>query len=134
MGDGEEREFTNGDGEREFTNCERRVFETITNPQYYRLVNGRKIEAAEVSKRQYYRIMAKPWFREQIKAWFLSTIRNDIGPVVKAAIDTAKIRGKEGQLDRKMLLEMSGLYEPPKQRSEATVTVNAHEAALEELA
>lgn len=106
--------------DRQFTRCEKRIFEVLTNPEYYNWTTTCKIEKTGVSRAQFYIIMGDEWFRKQVKNFFLQQVATDIGPVIDSALQTSKIVGKDGHADRKMLLEMAGQYEPPRQNVDHT--------------
>lgn len=94
------------------TRAERAVLRVLIDPTYHEATNAEKIQAAGVSEAQFYRIVRKPQFREQEKAAFFDLIQTRLGPIIEAAMKTASMEGRDGFNDRKMLLEMGGMYTP----------------------
>jgi hypothetical protein len=108
---------------RTLTRAEKAVLDILADPAYFKATNEEKVEASGVSRRRFYEILADPWVRDQQKQLCLDMIRSRVNDIVGAAVTSAvECIGKEGHLDRKMLLEMSGLYEP-KQKQEHTGTM-----------
>nr|WP_294577194.1 hypothetical protein [uncultured Rhodopila sp.] len=99
---------------RRLTRVERAVLAVLVDPRFNQpnTTNAERIAAADVSERRFYEVMADPWFQDQQRRAFLDVIRTNIGPIVEAAVKTASAEGRDGHQDRKMLLEMGGMYIP----------------------
>lgn len=66
-----------------------------------------------VSQRRFYSILRDPWCRAQIRRIGVEAVGGiELTDIIGAAIATARKVGREGHADRKLLLEMAGLYRP----------------------
>jgi len=86
----------------------------MSDPANLALFNKELIELAGISEAHFYRLMKNPSFTAKRRAILLDVVKSSIGLILKAAVDSAQIEGRDGQPDRKMLLEMAGLYLPAK--------------------
>jgi hypothetical protein len=102
--------------DRKLTAAETRVLKVLCNPDYFGASNADRIAAANTSERRFYQIMADKWFVQQQKEAVLKMIQGDVSGVVNAALQSAKLEGRAGHSDRKMLLQMAGIYEPKETR------------------
>ena len=57
---------------------------------------------------------------QEIRERRVGLVHDHVGELLQAAIDCAVGDGKDGHQDRKMLLEVAGIYRPPKQQVEST--------------
>lgn len=90
------------------TKAERKLLEVLLNP-VHRLKSITEIcEIAEISRRQYYNIFAKPEFAEHYKQESKRLVGRYAGPLINAFIKEA-VRGSYQH--GKVLLEMAGLYQ-----------------------
>lgn len=78
-------------------------------------------QAAGISRQTYYDSMKKQGFVNLLNKLRLESLRNYISDVIDASFKTATTCGSRGFQDRKMLLEMAGLY-----RSEQSFIFNAN--------
>lgn len=103
------------------TRSEQKLLAVLTDPKYFGANNAGKAEAAGISDRLLYQIVKRPHFKAAMKDFLTNYLTTQNGPILDAAVQTAKEKGRDGFNDRKMLLEMSGMYEPPKVRAELEV-------------
>ena len=92
------------------TRTERQVMEVLCNPECYNWTATAIIEASGVSRSTYYKIMRDEWFVKYHRDAIMQMVRSSVGAITAAAIHCANIRNKDGQADRKMLLQMAGLH------------------------
>ncbi len=98
------------DDERTFTRKERAVLEAITDPATRNMTNAERAALAGVSDRQYYQIMARPWFRARHRNIIQGHVQSRVADLVEASAVTAATPGRDGFNDRKLLMEMTGHY------------------------
>jgi hypothetical protein len=101
---------------------EARLLEALANPE----LRGRPVrqiaEAAGISQATYFRAMARQEFREKATRVISSLVLEDLSPVVSVLVMSAQIPGKEGAADRRLLLELSGAYQPTRRNLNEDVT------------
>jgi hypothetical protein len=78
-------------------------------------------QTAGISRQTYYSAMQKPEFVELLNRLRIKALQDYIADVIDASYRTATTCGSRGFQDRKMLLEMAGLY-----RSEQSFIFNAN--------
>lgn len=106
------------------TDAERKILETLANPDNRDLSIKEICDKAGTSRKTYERAMKKPGFRKLMQDICFELIKNEAGDMIKAAIKHAK----EGNFNYfKTLMEMGGLY-TPKEKREITgeTTVNSN--------
>lgn len=95
------------------TRAERALLAILTNPEYFKADDKAKYTAAGISESRYYQLMRKPEFKQALVDMFRDMLQGDIGPIIAAAKTTATTcLDRDGHQDRKMLLEMAGVYTP----------------------
>lgn len=106
------------------TAAEQRLLAVKLNPENY----GKSITAisklAEISREAYYEIIKRPRWAAAYSATSMDFLRAHIGDILQASVKFAK-SDKGGHQDRKMLLEMAGVYVPPKMRLDADIQMEA---------
>lgn len=101
---------------RRLTRSEKALLAVLLDPAYFKALNTERARAAGISDRRFYQMMADPWFREREREAFYDLLRTRLGPIVQAAAETAAQPGRDGHFDRKMVLEMAGLYLPKQEQ------------------
>ncbi len=94
------------------TRIQAQIIAVCCDPANLKLTNREIIERVGCSITQYYRWLKDPDFQARRRQAMLDALRSSIQQVIGVALNTALEPGKEGHADRKMLLEMSGLYQP----------------------
>lgn len=69
-------------------------------------------QTAGISRQTYYEAIKKQGFVNLLNKLRLESLRNYISDVIDASFKTATTCGSRGYQDRKMLLELAGLYRP----------------------
>jgi hypothetical protein len=108
--DSEEVQFP--DIGRELSKGERALLLVLMDPTHYRTSTAERARAAGISVSTYFRIMRQPDFQVLINAAYRTAMRQSLGHVIAAALDTATEPGRDGQRDREMVLQMTGLHAP----------------------
>jgi hypothetical protein len=95
---------------RMLTRKERAVLRVICDPALCEATQAERAKQAQVSIRQYFSILADPWFREQHRVAINRHVQERVGRLIEAGYQTAATPGRDGFQDRRMLLEMTGHY------------------------
>lgn len=102
-------------GNRILTKTQLKVLGVLLDPKYYNATGTEKRKAAGCSIYQYHKIMRDPTFNDLVTKCLLSMVHMESGAILQTAIDSAKIMGREGFPDRRMLMEMLNFYKPKQQ-------------------
>lgn len=97
----------------DLTAAEQRLMEAlIANPaQPFSTV----CELAQVNRQHAYRIMAKDDFKVKLRGLVLNVAGEGLVEAIEAMKESAKLQGKDGHADRKLLFELTGVYTPRKE-------------------
>lgn len=102
-------------GNRVLTKTQMKVLAVLIDPEHFKKGSRAKIKAAGCSTYQYYKITRDPTFSDLVTKCLMQMVQGEAGPILQTAIDSAKIMGREGFPDRRMLLEMLNFYKPKQQ-------------------
>lgn len=94
----------------------KRVLLALFDPAHFGASYPELAEATGCSERQIANIMTQRVFADAVKAIFNRQLSRSAGAILDAAVKSALIPGRDGYQDRKMLLEMAGLYTGPVRR------------------
>lgn len=95
------------------TQTERRVLYVMADPRNWRVESAKDLSAlAGVTIKQFRRVRASPGFQEALNEITLRRCGDKMARIMEACVQTAMIVGKEGYNDRRMLMELFGLYTP----------------------
>lgn len=81
---------------------------------------------AKISRTAWYRRRACPSFRLRFNAACIEALADDLGPVFDALGRSALLEGRDGHGDRKLFLEVAGLYTPGSRVSVSTDAADAN--------
>lgn len=93
------------------TRAARSLAVAMLDPKSVKMTVAELAKAAGISDRQYYRLMNNPEFKAWVNEERRLAVFRHVDAVITAAVTTAAKEGREGHQDRKMLLEMAGLYQ-----------------------
>lgn len=96
------------------TGNELRLIEALTDPANRQMNVTEICELVGISRRAYYNMFAKPEFVEFYRKVQFEAVRNRIAQVLQSTIKFA-IENPKCHQDRKMLLEMGGIYTEKKE-------------------
>ena len=96
------------------TGNELKLIEALSNPENRELNVSEVCELIGISRQAYYKMFKKPEFVKYYNDFQVELIKSNIGDVIKATIYFATQSAANHQ-DRKMLLEMGGLYTEKKE-------------------
>ena len=91
------------------TTGERKLLETLANPEYYGSSITDICQVAGVSRQTYYEAMKKPGFLDKYSQYMLEIVKASVADVIKATVRFGTGEKANFQ-DRKMLLEIGGIY------------------------
>jgi len=91
------------------TASEQKLLNVLANPEYFALNVTQLCQEAGISRQTYYEAMQKPGFRKFYTDTIREILSSRVGDIVRATYRYAKENPKNHQ-DRKLLLEMAGLY------------------------
>ena len=91
------------------TNAGEKLFQVLINPEYIGTNIDELCTIADVSRNTYYRLMKEPGFVSLVSDTSREMVMAKIGNVVNATYKYATEDSKAHQ-DRKMLLQMAGIY------------------------
>jgi hypothetical protein len=94
--------------ERKLTRLEGRVLELLLNPSTRHEKKKDLCELSGCGKTRFYQILKDPWFEQQRRAGIQAIVKEQAAEFVAAAAATAKMPGRDGFQDRRLLLSMSG--------------------------
>lgn len=94
------------------TKAQARLLTVFANPDHLRCGNDELAHRAEISRAQFYRIMADPLMRRRRYELIQESLVGVIGEVMHSTVESALLPGREGAADRKLLLETVGVYTP----------------------
>lgn len=89
-----------------------KMLQTLANPKLVGKSTTAKIQASGVSRATWYRRQQDPLFRARMNRVYFRALCSSMGAVLEALTDSAVITGKRGHADRKLFLELVGMYEP----------------------
>lgn len=89
-----------------------RLMLAMMAPESYKLTVAELAAKAGIGERTYYRLMADPQYRVWLDEQRRQALARHVDNIMNAAVTTAARDGRDGHQDRKMLLEMAGLYVP----------------------
>jgi len=93
------------------THKEMKLIEALSNPENKDLNISETCELIGISRVAYYKMFKKPDFVKYYNQFQIELVKNQIGDVIKATVLFATTDSKcHG--DRKLLLEMGGIYTP----------------------
>jgi len=92
------------------TPSEIRLVEVLLNPENIGLTVVEKCKKADISPMHYYRMMKNSEYVKKVHELTLNMIKGRIADVIQASLECALNDKYKGFADRKMLLEMSGMY------------------------
>lgn len=92
------------------TKNELKLIEALSNPEYRDLNITKLCQVVGISREAYYRMMRKPSFVAYYKKMQFEAVKSSIAKVLSATIEFA-INEPRCHQDRKMLLEMAGMYD-----------------------
>lgn len=95
----------------ELATAEKKLLAVLIDPRNIGKTALELSDLAGVSRHTYYRLSKNPEFHRKKNEVILAALR-DISPTLKACIETSKMVGREGAADRKLLLEIAGIYRP----------------------
>lgn len=95
------------------TRNEMKLIEALSNPEHRDLNISEICELIGISRQAYYKMFKKKEFVRYFNDFQKDLIKNNIGDVIKATIHFA-INEPKCHGDRKMLLEMGGVYKETK--------------------
>lgn len=91
------------------TTNERKLIEALCNPENRKLNVTELCKVVGISREAYYRMFRKPQFVEYYKRVQFEAVKQNAAKVLAASIEYA-INDPKCHQDRKMILEMAGLY------------------------
>jgi hypothetical protein len=106
-----EKPVVSPSGVAELATAERRLLALLVDPKNLGRTATELADAAGIHRATYYRLLRNPEFSRKRNEVLLQAIR-DVSPALKALVNTAAIEGKEGAADRRLLLEVAGIYRP----------------------
>jgi hypothetical protein len=89
-----------------------KVLRTLADPKLVGKSTTAKIQASGVSRATWYRRQSDPFFRARMNDVYFRALSTHVAAVLHALAESAIIHGRKGHADRKLLLELVGLYEP----------------------
>ena len=95
----------------ELATAEKKLLAVLADPRNLGKTAVELSDAAGIARSTYFRLLANPEFNRKRNEVILGVLR-DISPALKALMKTAEIEGREGAQDRKLLLEIVGIYRP----------------------
>jgi hypothetical protein len=110
---------------------EQRLLEVLLNPSYYGKSITEKCQFADISRQTYYILMKKSEFTSLIKKTSIDLLKDRIGEILDASVKFAVSNARCSQ-DRRMLLELIGLYKEHK-TLDVTAMGNTSNSCLNEL-
>lgn len=114
-----------GDGDlAELSDSEAAVFRVVADPAFVNATAQQRADAAGISRRTYFRVLADPHFEPKFRAAWRRCLRAYVGPVLSALVTSASTPEPRHSSDRKLFLEMVGLGEP---QQDETTQANGHE-------
>jgi hypothetical protein len=96
----------------DLTTAGAKMLEAVADPANRHLPVTQLAEKAGVSRQWYYKLMASRDFREAVQQILMAAANDDMSEVIDMLVASSKIPGKDGHADRKLLLEMTGMYQP----------------------
>jgi hypothetical protein len=99
------------DEDEDLTAVEGRLLEAMAMTGAYKKNVTELCDAAQISRRSYYRLISQPAFAAKSRALLMRATEEDLGPTLGALVESSKIIGREGAADRKLLLEVVGVYQ-----------------------
>ena len=84
----------------------------MADPESLKLTNIELARRAGISEKRFYTLMGDPMYRAWVNEQRQRTLNRYVDQILTASVKTAAKDGREGHQDRRMLLEMTGLYQP----------------------
>lgn len=106
----------------ELKTAERKLLAVLADPRNIGQTAVVLSDLAGIGRTTYYTLLRNPEFNRKRNEVLMGVLR-DISPQIKAMMDTAKMEGREGSNDRRLLFEMAGVYRP-KQTIEVSSTAH----------
>lgn len=94
------------------TRAGRALYMAMADPESLRLTNIELARRAGISEKRFYDLMGNPMYRAWVNEQRQRTLNRYVDQILTASVKTAAKDGREGHQDRRMLLEMTGLYQP----------------------
>lgn len=104
------------------TTAEERMLEVLLNPESTGKNTTEKCQLADVSRETWYKAFKKPGFVKLVNETSVDLIREKVSDVLNATYKSAMTEGAKGFQDRKILLEMAGVY-----REKSDINLNAQD-------
>lgn len=98
----------------EFTRSGASLLLVLTDPDTFKCKVDDKCERAGISRATYFRLMKDSDFIRRCRDAQHAALRSFVHQTMGALCASAQLPGKDGHADRKLLLEMTGYYEPSK--------------------
>lgn len=106
----------------DLTAAGRRILEAMVLPGGMLLTTTDLCARADVERRHAYTIMGRPEFRRAKEAIGAAYLHDHLAPILAALARSASIDGRDGHPDRKLCLEMLGMYTPTSRKTVETIT------------
>jgi hypothetical protein len=101
-----------GDGDlAELSDSEAAVFRVLSDPRFVTATAQERADAAGISRRTYFRVLADPHFEPRFRAAWRRCLRAHVGPVLSALVASASTPEARHANDRKLFLGLVGLGE-----------------------
>jgi hypothetical protein len=96
----------------DLTKADVALLAAMADPDRFRATNEELWTAAGISRATFYRLTRDPGFAARRRQQLFDVLRSEVNDVVYATLLNAQLPGREGFADRKLLLEMTGVYQP----------------------
>src|SRR5207248_3268734 len=101
----------------DLTGAEAKVLHVMLQPASHRKSISRLCAEAGISRSHYYRLLSDPELSAKLRRVVEAVLMDDLVPIMEALKRSALILGREGHADRKLLLEMVGMYKPTRRQT-----------------
>ncbi|HWE97579.1 MAG TPA: hypothetical protein VG269_26725 [Tepidisphaeraceae bacterium] len=116
---------------------ERAILESLADPQLRALSVEQRCDLLGISRSTWYRHTSEdPLFRARALVAYRTACDDQLGPVLNALCESAKLHGREGHQDRKLYLELLGIHDEQaaaRKRREEEETKPSHNMTDQEL-
>lgn len=113
------------------TAAESRLLDVLSDPDSRGRTVTQRAELAGIDRRTYYKLMERPNIAQAAKVILSKIAEDGLDDALRMLVASANLPGAEGFRDRKLLLELTGLYQPTKRQiHEAAAPPSAAEADM----
>lgn len=117
---------------RELTTREAAVLEVCCDPAFYTATQADKAKKAGISEGTWRKIVRDPWFANVVATRVLTVLTEHLPDLMQKAIESARVEGRDGHHDRRMLFTMAGMAGSKSIVHSGTVTHEHHAERLTE--